>query len=148
MYNPEYARQYYLRNREKILANQKQRREEYPEIHKDIQNRWKANNAKHLQIYQRDYHKKNKVNINERTKNYYIKNPNKILDIRKKGYAKNKKSILERKKIYRIENKEKLNAIERYRYHNKPSTVIKKAEKAIKQAKELMALVDQFAKDK
>ena len=93
MNNKEYKKQWYLKNRERIL----QKRKEYYQKNKEkIMEYHKT--SKKVQQYFKEYRKE-----------YYDKNKKDILEKEKENYNKNKELYLKRNKKYRDNNKEKMN---------------------------------------
>ena len=87
-----YNKQYYQKNRDKILKRAKKYQEE---------------NIKKVLKYQEEYYIDNKEKILEYHRQYRLNNLEKILEYKNKYYLNNKESILEKCKQYYSGNKEK-----------------------------------------
>lgn len=97
----EYNRQYYLRNKERLLQKQKEyndthreeineRQRQYNRTHKESQKKWYEENKEKLRGWYKDYYEKNKERIQEYNhlyyKDYYDKNKDKKAEYRKQRY--------------------------------------------------------------
>ena len=108
--NPNYSKDYYIKNKEHIRELEKERRKNYtPEQlirYKETQKRYqiknkdkiirrhKKYNDEHKEQFKK-YNKKNEVHIKEHRKEYYAKNRDKILAWKKEYRLKNIKHIKE-----------------------------------------------------
>ena len=88
----EWKRRYYLKNRDKILLEEKQKRDEYRKYHKD--KRLKNNKLTDDPNYYRDYTKKNKEHLRELAKEYYKNNRERLKERSFKYYKNNREKIL------------------------------------------------------
>lgn len=92
----EYKRQYYLRNRERIIAN--------------VQRRTSETREQRLAYWRERYHKKKEH----------------ILAQQKRNYCRNKKIILARNKVYFLKNKTEINAKNKAYYEENREVAIQK----------------------
>lgn len=91
LYRKGYDKNYYIKNREKILQKSK---------------KYLSSNKEKIKIYNKSYRDKNKDNIKDKKIIYQEKNKDKILKAKKKYYRKNKDSLSKKKKEHYYENKD------------------------------------------
>jgi len=103
------GKEYYLKNKDKILEQQK---------------KYKLKNKEKLIEYRREYYLKNKEKRNEYKKEYCLKNKEKISESKKKYYLENKDKILEQIKEYQLKNKEKISESKKKYEKNRRKTDI------------------------
>ena len=96
----EYARQYYLKNKERIS----EQRAEYRQGKKD-----------ELAAYAAKYRAQNKEKISERARQYRERNKEQIASYASSWYEQNVERVRENAKRYREENREMLNEKKRLR---------------------------------
>ncbi len=66
----EYHRQWYLKNKERVLAMQKARKEKYPERVREIRRKTKLKRKEHNAEYNRQWYKENREHVLKRSKEY------------------------------------------------------------------------------
>ena len=91
-----YHKNYYAKNREKILARQKRYRTENAEILKSRRERWYENNRERLASSQRAYCPQNKEHIRNYRSQYFENNRERINEFWRSYCAKNKEQIRQR----------------------------------------------------
>lgn len=92
----EYRREYYARNREKILARQKV---------------WRKANPEKPREYRRAYYARNPEKVKEIVRAWQKENPDKVREAGRAYYARNREKILEQKKEQRRKKKDEKNAV-------------------------------------
>jgi 5-methylcytosine-specific restriction endonuclease McrA len=124
--NPkEYHKQYYQKNKEKLIARVKERYEKqkgkileyhhaYYVVNKDKvtqrQKKYDEKNKDKLSLAKKQYRSKNKEKLDLIAKEYRIKNRDKYLVYFRERYKEQKEILLEKGKIYRQNNPEKRRA--------------------------------------
>ena len=108
MYDAEYHKEYYQKNKERIAEYKKE---------------YKQKNKERIAECDKEYYQKNKERIAECSKEYRKKNKGHIAEYKKEYYQKNKERISEYGKEYRKENKELIVEYnkEYYQKRNKPT---------------------------
>ena len=96
-----YSKEYYLKNRERLLVWMK----EYDLKHKELKS-----------VYMKDYDLKNKERKSAYMKDYYLKNKEKRSTLMKDYYQKNQEKILTQKKNYGGQHKKQIAAQRKGRY--------------------------------
>ena len=92
----EASREYYARNREKILARQKV---------------WRKANPEKTREYRRAYYARNPEKVKEIVRAWQKENPDKVREAGRAYYARNREKILEQKKEQRRRKKDEKNAV-------------------------------------
>lgn len=92
----EARREYYARNREKILARQKV---------------WRKANPEKTREYRRAYYARNPEKVKEIVRAWQKENPDKVREAGRAHYARNREKILEQKKEQRRRKKDEKNAV-------------------------------------
>uniref|UniRef100_A0A6H1ZIK1 Putative homing endonuclease n=1 Tax=viral metagenome TaxID=1070528 RepID=A0A6H1ZIK1_9ZZZZ len=117
--NKEWRRNYYLKNRERILQYRKKYYIKNKEKVNADNEEWKKNNREKMRKYSLDYYYRNKNEIDDKNKKYRELNKDKIKEYGKQYRGKNKDAIKERNRIYQIKNRDKANeSVKRYRINN------------------------------
>ena len=96
----EYRREYYARNREKIL-----------ERNKETNRAWQKANPEKVKERARAWREKNPEKAKETTRAWREKNPEKVKEANQKYYYKNREKILARQKEQRRRKKDEKNAV-------------------------------------
>ena len=89
----EYNRQYYLKNKERLLEQVKQ---------------YQSENKERIAERKKRYRKDNKERIAEKNKQYYQDNKERLAEYNKQYQSENKERIAEQRKQYRKDNKERI----------------------------------------
>ena len=120
MNTPEYQREYYRKNREKIIAYQKAYREKNKEHVRAREKEYYERNEDRIKSYMDMYREKNRDRINAQAKKWRDTHKEERREQSKKYYAKNREKLLERNKEYREKNREKIRAANKARYASMP----------------------------
>jgi hypothetical protein len=107
-------------NKEKLRQRHKERTEENPEKYRNKRREYYNKNKEEILNKSKQYAKKNIEATRKRKKDWAEKNKEKIKLQRKINYEKNREQILERQRKNRIKNREKRNKHERERIKNDP----------------------------
>ena len=94
---------YYEKNRERMLAQQKE---------------YYLKNREKKKAYQKEYNAEHKEEKAIYDNEYYANNREEVLAKRKKRYAENREEVLAKKKIYYEENKEEIAAYQKIYHRN------------------------------
>lgn len=104
MYNKEYSKQWYQKNKERILQQEKERKEANPELYKQKAKKYyQTDSAKEKA---KEYRKKNKDKRNEQQKEFYQRNKQKCLQQKREHYAEHKEEEKARHERWRESKKE------------------------------------------
>jgi len=104
----DYGKEYYKKNREKILKRMIEYRKNNPgKIKEQRRQKYLRNRKKELN-YNKEYRKNNPEKIRKKLNNYYSKNKDKLRNYQKVYKNKNYEKVREREKIYRNKNRDKL----------------------------------------
>ena len=114
--NPEYGKQWYEANKEKIAEYNKQYRENNKDKIVEQQKQYREANKERIAERHKQYYEANKEKELERVKRWYEANKKKVLEYHKQYSQDNKERIAEYKKQYREDNREKL-AEQRKQYY-------------------------------
>ena len=117
MYNSEYYKKYYRKNKEKILGHHKKYRQNNPDY---MSLYWKKNKEK-LRYQSKVYRTKNKGKIKLMKKEYYNKNKDLIKVRSKLYYRKDTEKIKSKKREYYVKNKIKFKEKQKKFYRNNPN---------------------------
>ena len=112
----ELDRRYYLENKEKHLEQCKQWRIQNKEKIKEQDHKYYVETKAHYLEQCKRWATDNKEKIREHEHQYYLENREKILEQNKIYYQKNKKHHLEQCKRWRLQNKEKIKESEHQKY--------------------------------
>lgn len=101
MYNKQYSKQWYQQNKERILQQEKERREADPEKYKQKARKyfssdeakqkakeWRANNKERRNEQQKEYYQRNKEKCLEHKRDKYNKDRSKQINIKMKEFKK------------------------------------------------------------
>jgi len=102
------GKEYYQKNREKILEYQKQYAQEHKEAIKKYKKQYRINNKINIAEGLRQYYYDNKEVISIKTKEYYLNNIKKLAEYNRQYYLENKDKIIKCTKLYYKENREKI----------------------------------------
>lgn len=102
----EKKKEYYQKNKEKILENNKKRAEENKEKTKEYLEQYRKNNKEKISQGKKEYHQNNKETIQKKKKIYRKNNKEHIKEHNKEYYKNNKKQITEGKNKYHKNKKE------------------------------------------
>ena len=118
--NPEYRKEYYKANNEKIKEKTKEYYKANKEYYKEYNKEYKKENKEKIKEQRKEYQKENKEKIKEYQKEYKAANKEKNKEYYKEYYKENKEKIKEYNKEYKANpaNKEKINKRTRVRYKN------------------------------
>lgn len=112
MVNKNNKRDYYIKNRDKILQNKKdyykKNKEKLKEKMRIYGTKWYKENKEKIQKLHREYYKNNKEKESQRYKKIYQRNKEEILEKSKEYYWKNRDEVCYRHRKYNKEHKEKL----------------------------------------
>jgi hypothetical protein len=104
MYDAEYHKEYYQKNKERIAEYKKEYKQKNKERIAEYSKEYKQKNKERIAECDKEYYQKNKERIAEYHKEYKQKNKGRIAVYKKEYYQKNK----ERVKEYRQKNKERI----------------------------------------
>lgn len=114
----ELKKEYYQRNKERILEYAKEYNKLHKEKNKAHSKKYYNNHKKEKKIYREKYYEERKVELSEKKKMYYNEHKEKIKEKIKEYYQKNKIKMDEYRKEYYQKNKERLNE-KRKMYYDK-----------------------------
>jgi len=113
--NKEQIREYYEKNKQKLLEYQKEYREKNKEQIREKQKEYCEDNKEKIREKQKEYRENNREKKKEyyeknkeKRKEYLEKNKEKIRQKDKEYYEKNKQKIIERQREYREKNKKNI----------------------------------------
>lgn len=106
--NKEYKKIRYKLNREKLLIQAKEYRDNNKEKIYQLNKKYRINNQKQVEAYQKEYRDDNKEKISKNKKEYYEDNKEEIAIKGKKYRDNNKEKIRKRDKKYQKDNKKKI----------------------------------------
>lgn len=106
----EYLRQYYLRNRERLLAKQNQYRKEHSEDIKERKRVYYEKNKTKIQQKRKNISSEKRAVLLKKQRQYYNQHKQELTARRRERYAENKEIILQRNKKYRERNKARVTA--------------------------------------
>lgn len=89
-YNKQYSKQWYQKNKERVIQKWKDRRANNLEEFKEKQKKYRDEHKQYQQDYNKQYYKNNKEDMNNKSHQYYLDNKEDYLN-KKKEYFQNKK---------------------------------------------------------
>jgi hypothetical protein len=116
----EYHRNWYLKNRERVLKNQKEYNEKNRDKVKAGIRKWRDKNSEKVKVQVKQYYENNKVRMDEYYKSYRLENKDKIAENNKRLYENNRERKLQKGKEWSRNNIEKIRLRNRLRRANDP----------------------------
>lgn len=104
MYNKQYSKQWYQQNKERILQQEKERREADPEFYKQKAKKYYSTNEAKEKA--KEWRQRNKEKRNEQQKEYYQRNKEKCLEQKRKHYQEHKQQDKQRNKKWRMKKRQ------------------------------------------
>jgi 5-methylcytosine-specific restriction endonuclease McrA len=129
----EYQKEYYIKNREKLLKQMRDYRKKYYQNNKgkelEQNKKWLDEHPEYLKKYTKEHYIKNKDKITEQHKKWQNNNPEYLKKYHKEYSIKNKIKISEKSKLWRENNLEHNNKQQKeYRIKNKDKIIQKSKE--------------------
>lgn len=90
-YNKQYSKQWYQKNKERIIQKWKDRRANNLEEFKQREKKYRDEHKEEAKEYQKQYYQEHKEDLNERSHQYYLDNKEDYLNKKAEQYQLNKK---------------------------------------------------------